>query len=199
MMPIKPTSEVTFVTFNIGGVTAVSAREEAMRRERNERLMRDHREDELRYMTQMFHINPFVPAGHYAVDFGQAPTEPQKEMPPAIKLDAHVRMDYLENLIDRVIQNGDATIVIWRDNSKTVVKRAADEEYNLYAAVAQAVMKKFMGSTSRAHKVIKQKTVVQKPKEPKVKQELLPAPTPAMEEVLQEIRTYEGEANEAND
>ena len=122
--------------------------------------------------------------------------EPEEKI-PRVKLGWLVRP--LEDQIDRIIQNGDATIIIWADKTKTVVKRAADEDYNLYAAVAQAVMKKLVGSTSRAHKMIRRKTVVQKPKEKKVEVLQNKNLDNVQEAVIEEIRTYEGEANEAND
>ena len=127
---------------------------------------------------------------------------PKEEVIPVIRMNG--RMDWLsrplEDQIDRIIQNGNATIVMWKDTTKTVVKKAADEEYNLYAAVAQAVLKKLIGSTSRAHKIIKKKTVVQKPKEKKKTVVQKPKEKKIKEvEALPEEISYGGEINETND
>lgn len=161
------------------------------------------REQEIRRQRQHYHemmVGNWAPPGLGSVahrliaDFGTVEPQPPEQKLPMVKIDWNT--EYLEDQIDRIIQNGDATVVIWKDKSKTVVKRAVDEEYNLYAAVAQAVMKKLMGSTSHAHKVIAKKVVVQKPKEKKV--EVLQCKN--LDNVQEaEIEKYEGEVNEAND
>ena len=120
---------------------------------------------------------------------------PKEERLPVVRLDGYSRI--LEDQIDRIIQNGPVTIVMWTDGAKTVVRKADDEEYNLYAAVAQAVLKKLIGSTSRAHKVIKKKTVVQKPKEKKIK-EIEVLQNKNLDNV-QEVINYGGKLNETND
>lgn len=164
------------------------------------RMIEEREQEEYRRHMMGAWGGPMFAATHTMLDSISrntvTPEPPKEPVLPVIRSNWDSR--HLEDYIDRIIQNGDATIVIWKDTSKTVVKRAADEDYNLYAAVAQAVMKKFMGSTSHAHKVIRKKVVVQKPKEPKVmKAESVPAQV--MEAVFEEIRAYEGEANEAND
>lgn len=65
----------------------------------------------------------------------------------------------------RIIRSGDATIVFWKDGSKTVVKRADDEPDNSYTAFCAAVCKKLYGSNSTVKRIIKQKTEHQKKKE----------------------------------
>lgn len=158
--------------------------------------MIDHEREREEYRRHMLGIWG-GPKGFASADFAQKPVSPE---PPKDQVLPVIRMDWmsrpLEEQIDRIIQNGNVTIVMWKDGTKTVVKKAADEEYNLYAAVAQAVMKKLMGSTSHAHKVIAKKLVVQKPKEKKVKV-LVSANLDNIQEA--EIENYEGEANEAND
>ena len=52
----------------------------------------------------------------------------------------------------KVIWNDDAVIVFWSDKSKTVVKRMDLDEDDIYAAVAQAVMKKLYGGTGFFHR-----------------------------------------------
>lgn len=49
----------------------------------------------------------------------------------------------------RVIFNPPATIVIWEDGTKTVVK-AQDDRYDRMTGVAMCYMKKALGNTSRA-------------------------------------------------
>lgn len=63
--------------------------------------------------------------------------------------------------IQRIIVNGDATIVFWKDDTKTVVKRSPDTEYSLYNAVTAALAIKLFGSNSKLQKVIERKTVIQ--------------------------------------
>lgn len=50
---------------------------------------------------------------------------------------------------ERVIFNPPATIVIWKDGTKTVVK-AQDDRYDRMTGVALCYMKKALGNTSRA-------------------------------------------------
>lgn len=50
---------------------------------------------------------------------------------------------------ERIIFNPPATIVIWKDGTKTVVK-AQDDRYDRMTGVALCYMKKALGNTSRA-------------------------------------------------
>lgn len=63
---------------------------------------------------------------------------------------------------DKIIQNGRATVVIWNDGTKTIVKRAEDEPDSLYNAFVSALAIKMYHSNSAVKKLLKQKTVVQK-------------------------------------
>ena len=65
---------------------------------------------------------------------------------------------------EKILKSGRATIVFWKDGSKTVVKRAEDEPDNDYNAFCAAVTKKALGSTSAVRKVVEKKTEVKKPK-----------------------------------
>ena len=65
---------------------------------------------------------------------------------------------------DRIVKSGRATIVFWEDGTKTVVKRSPDEPDNDYNAFLAALGIKIFGSNSQLKKIIKEKTVVQKPK-----------------------------------
>lgn len=64
--------------------------------------------------------------------------------------------------IVKVIENKDAVIVFWRDKTKTVVKRMAGDNNDIYSAVAQALAKKIFGSTTHFHKIVDKCHVVQK-------------------------------------
>ena len=68
---------------------------------------------------------------------------------------------------DRIVKSGRATIVFWEDGTKTVVKRSPDEQDNDYNAFLAALGIKIFGSNSQLKKIIKEQTVVQKPKKAK--------------------------------
>ena len=54
----------------------------------------------------------------------------------------------IPGMIDRVIFNDPATIILWKDGSKTVVKRSADDTWDPEKGFCMAVIKKLYGSTS---------------------------------------------------
>ena len=68
---------------------------------------------------------------------------------------------------ERIVKSGRATIVFWEDGTKTVVKRSPDEPDNDYNAFVAALGIKIFGSNSQLKKIIKEQTVVQKPKKRK--------------------------------
>lgn len=49
----------------------------------------------------------------------------------------------------RVVFNPPATVVLWEDGTKTVVKCDLEDEYNAMTGVALCYMKKALGNTSR--------------------------------------------------
>lgn len=55
----------------------------------------------------------------------------------------------------RIIFNGPATIVFWKDGTKTVVKCADMEEYNRYNAFCAALAKKIFGTNSKINRIVK--------------------------------------------
>lgn len=57
--------------------------------------------------------------------------------------------------IEKVIFNNPATIVIWSDKTKTVVK-VHNEEFDPEKGLAMAIVKKVYGNTSDYHKVFKE-------------------------------------------
>lgn len=58
--------------------------------------------------------------------------------------------------IKKVIFNDPATIVLWSDGTKTVVKRCYDEIFDMEKGLAMAIAKKAMGNTTEYHKVFKE-------------------------------------------
>ena len=56
----------------------------------------------------------------------------------------------------KIIVNGPATIVFWKDGTKTVVKCAEDTAPDLYNAFCAAVCKKVFSSNSHLKKVIEE-------------------------------------------
>ena len=65
-------------------------------------------------------------------------------------------IDETHKLIEKVIFNPPATIIKWKDETKTVVKVADGQEYEPEIGFAMAMMKKQFGSRSRYSKWIKQ-------------------------------------------
>ena len=64
--------------------------------------------------------------------------------------------------VDKIIVNGDATVVFWADGGKTVVKKSADDEYDLHHAFCAALAKRVYGHNSTVKKMIARKTKLQK-------------------------------------
>lgn len=64
-------------------------------------------------------------------------------------------------VVTRILKSGDRTIVFWEDGTKTIVKRAADEEESEYAAFTAAFTKKSLGCNSFIRKMLKRVTEYQ--------------------------------------
>lgn len=62
---------------------------------------------------------------------------------------------------EKVIFNGDTTICIWSDGTKTVVKRLSSDTYDNEKALALCIVKKHMTS-SRFYKLFEKSTVINK-------------------------------------
>ena len=58
-----------------------------------------------------------------------------------------LRID-IPGMIDRVIFNDPATIILWKDGSKTVVKRSYDDVWDSEKGFCMAIIKKLYGNTS---------------------------------------------------
>ena len=63
------------------------------------------------------------------------------------KASIELRVD-IPGMIDRVIFNDPATIILWKDGSKTVVKRSEDDIWDPEKGFCMAVIKKLYGRTS---------------------------------------------------
>lgn len=59
--------------------------------------------------------------------------------------------------VDRIIFSPPATIVFWKDGTKTVVKCADGEPFSEYNGFAAALLKKVFGSNSAVKKIIQHK------------------------------------------
>lgn len=57
--------------------------------------------------------------------------------------------------IDRVIFNNPATIVLWADGTKTVVKAQSKEEYDPEKGIAMAIAKRALGNKGNYYNTIK--------------------------------------------
>lgn len=55
----------------------------------------------------------------------------------------------------KIIFNGPATIVFWKDGTKTIVKRAKKDKDNKYNAFCAALAKKIFKSNSRVNSIVK--------------------------------------------
>ncbi len=55
---------------------------------------------------------------------------------------------------ERIIYNNPATIVFWKDGTKTVVKKSPKEKFNAYNAFCAALAKKIYGNNSQVQKIV---------------------------------------------
>lgn len=63
----------------------------------------------------------------------------------------------IPGMIDRVIFNDPATIILWKDGSKTVVKRSDDDIWDPEKGFCMAIIKKLYGHTSFIKKFMEPK------------------------------------------
>lgn len=69
----------------------------------------------------------------------------------------------------KIIHNGPATVVIWGDGEKTVVKLMEGDTYDEYAAFTAALAKRIFGTTGYVKRMLKDVTVEQIKKDPEFK------------------------------
>jgi len=91
---------------------------------------------------------------------------------------------YSSYIPKRIIYNDPATVVFWKDGTKTVVKRAPNEVSNHYTAFCAALAKKIFETNSHVNRIVKsgecieKKTVVKKQEEKKPEPKKLTAKKP---------------------
>lgn len=68
----------------------------------------------------------------------------------------HIRRSRQTGLpqIKKVIYSGPKTIILWADNTKTIVSCGEADSYDYYSGFCVAVVKKLFGSTTHAKKVL---------------------------------------------
>ena len=67
-----------------------------------------------------------------------------------------VRFGMCNVSIRKVIFNDPATVVLWSDGTKTVVKCGPEDTFDMEKGLAMAIVKKMAGNDNRFHKVFKQ-------------------------------------------
>ena len=93
-----------------------------------------------------------------AIDYSRQSTEQAKK-------NDIVRFGMCSVSIRKVIFNDPATIVLWSDGTKTVVKCGPEDSFDMEKGLAMAIVKKMAGNDNSFHKVFKQYTKKKK-KEP---------------------------------
>ena len=99
-----------------------------------------------------------------AIHKGMAIDYSRQSMEQAKKNDI-VKFGMCSVSIRKVIFNDPATIVLWSDGTKTVVKCGPEDTFDMEKGLAMAIVKKMAGNDNRFHKVFKQYTKKKK-KEP---------------------------------
>lgn len=99
-----------------------------------------------------------------AIHKGMAIDYSRQSMEQAKKNDI-VKFGMCSVSICKVIFNDPATVVLWSDGTKTVVKCGPEDTFDTEKGLAMAIAKKMAGNDNRFHKVFKQYTKKKK-KEP---------------------------------
>lgn len=84
-----------------------------------------------------------------AIDYSRQSTE-------RVEKNDIVRLGMCNVSIRKVIFNDPATIVLWSDGTKTVVKCGPDDIFDKEKGLAMAIVKKMAGNDGRFHKVFKE-------------------------------------------
>lgn len=82
------------------------------------------------------------------LDYGRQSTE-------QVKKNDIVRFGMCNVCIRKVIFNDPATIVMWSDGTKTVVKCGPNDSFDKEKGLAMAIVKKMAGNDNRFHKIFK--------------------------------------------
>lgn len=91
--------------------------------------------------------------GHFTFDIGNLALVNASEMEESIM---NIKKTALPE-IKKVIFSGNKTIVLWADNTKTIVSCREGETFDQYMGFCAAVTKKLFGSTSKIKKTIEKK------------------------------------------
>lgn len=92
-----------------------------------------------------------------AIHKGMAIDYSRQSMEQAKKNDI-VKFGMCSVSIRKVIFNDPATIVLWSDGTKTVVKCGPEDTFDMEKGLAMAIVKKMAGNDNRFHKVFRQYT-----------------------------------------
>lgn len=88
--------------------------------------------------------------------YDKVPCKHSRQSTERAKKNDIVRFGMCNVSIRKVIFNDSATIVLWSDGSKTVVKCGPEDTYDMEKGLAMAIVKKMAGNDNRFHKVFKQ-------------------------------------------
>lgn len=89
-----------------------------------------------------------------AIHKGMAIDYSRQSMEQAKKNDI-VKLGMCSVSIRKVIFNDPATVVLWSDGTKTVVKCGPEDTFDMEKGLAMAIVKKMAGNDNRFHKVFK--------------------------------------------
>ena len=70
--------------------------------------------------------------------------------------DVAISPEYVRKHIKRVIFNNPATVVLWKDNTKTIVKCCEGDTYDKEKGLMACIIKKLTGNTGRWNEIIKE-------------------------------------------
>lgn len=92
----------------------------------------------------------------FAIIYVVAPDSPPYMPNATFGVANHIRRSRQTGLpqIKKVIYSGPKTIILWADNTKTIVSCGEADSYDYYSGFCAAVVKKLFGSTTHAKKVL---------------------------------------------
>lgn len=125
------------------------------------------------YAIRLFtKINPYSPDGCFYISGADlieiGVNDMYQEVAKYCENDIAVTKEYVNNIygvgrhipstyfkIEKVIYNDPATIVFWKDGTKTVVKACLDDEYDPEKGLAMAISKKALGNKGNYYETFK--------------------------------------------
>lgn len=102
-----------------------------------------------------------VPANNLRIDIDRAiytamATDYSRQSTERAEKNDIVKFGMCSVSIRKVIFNDPATVVLWSDGTKTVVKCGPEDTFDMEKGLAMAIVKKMAGNDNRFHKVFKQ-------------------------------------------